>query len=125
MKDALFSAACKAMANSHSRYSSFPVGAALLSSNGTIHSGCNVENASYGLTICAERNAMAHAVTCGELKFSAIAIVTDTPRPTPPCGACRQALSEFSPELMVIMQTTKGEQLILSLDELLPYRFES
>ena len=121
--DKLVSEAAAARERAYAPYSGFKVGAALLASSGEIYQGCNVENASLGLTICAERNALAHGIVCGKQEFSAIAIVTDAPKPTPPCGACRQALSEFSPELTVIMQTLNGEEQVLSLDNLLPHRF--
>jgi len=122
-KENLIHAAQEARESAYAPYSHFKVGAAILAGSGEIYQGCNVENASLGLTICAERNALAHAVVCREQSFSAISIVTDAPHPTSPCGACRQVLSEFSPELIVIMQTTGGEELILSLDKLLPHRF--
>jgi cytidine deaminase len=105
-------------------YSNFKVGAALLGKSGAIFTGCNVENASYGMTMCAERNAVAHAVASGEREFSALAIVTDALKPTPPCGACRQVLVEFSPDMDVILVTTQGQRKTFSLKDLLPYLFE-
>jgi cytidine deaminase len=102
-------------------YSGFAVGAALLAIDGTIYAGCNVENASYGLTICAERNALAHAVSCGAKQFTAVAVMTDNG--VTPCGACRQVLAEFGPRMIVIVADTRGNQRIYSLAELLPYAF--
>ena len=102
-------------------YSRFAVGAALLTADGTIYAGCNVENASYGLTICAERNALAHAVLRGAKQFTAVAVVTENG--VTPCGACRQVLAEFGPRMMVIVADTRGNRRIYSLAELLPAAF--
>lgn len=102
-------------------YSHFAVGAALLAHSGVVYTGCNVENASYGLTICAERNAIAHAVACGERTFEAIAIVTENG--VTPCGACRQVLAEFSPTILVILMDGRGTQRRYRLTELLPDAF--
>ena len=88
-------------------YSGFAVGAALLAADGAIYAGCNVENASYGLTICAERNAIAHAVSCGAKQFTAVAVVTENG--VTPCGACRQVLAEFGPRMTVIVADTRGQ----------------
>nr|WP_173812581.1 cytidine deaminase [Dendrosporobacter quercicolus]NSL47109.1 cytidine deaminase [Dendrosporobacter quercicolus DSM 1736]SDL76524.1 cytidine deaminase [Dendrosporobacter quercicolus] len=104
-------------------YSGFKVGAAVLSGSGKIYSGCNVENASYGLTICAERTAVFKAVAEGETEFSALAVVADTLRPTAPCGACRQVMAEFGIS-KIIMCNTKGEQRVATLDQLLPAVFD-
>jgi len=120
----LIAAARDVQKKAYAPYSNFKVGAALLGKSGAIFTGCNVENSSYGMTICAERNALAHAVASGEREFSALAIVTDASKPTPPCGACRQALMEFSPDMAVILVTTQGQRKIFSLRELLPYPFE-
>ena len=113
--------AAQAQKMAYAPYSSFPVGAALLASDGTIYAGCNVENASYGLTICAERNALAHAVLCGAKEFIAIAVVTDNG--VTPCGACRQVLAEFGPQMTVIVADTHGNQRTYSLADLLPIAF--
>ncbi len=90
---------------------------------GRIYAGCNVENASYGLTICAERAAVFAAVAAGARRIDAIAIVTDTPEPTPPCGACRQVLREFGPQLSVFSATVEGVVVTHTLSTLLPDAF--
>jgi len=101
-------------------YSRFSVGAALLTTDGRIFCGCNVENLSFGLTLCAERGALAAAIAKGCLTFSAIAIVADTDVPISPCGACRQVLAEFCPDLKIISANLKGLIETFSLVELLP-----
>jgi cytidine deaminase len=118
----LISAAQKAKACAYAPYSRFKVGAALLAKDGQVYTGCNVENASYGLTCCAERNAVFQAVGRGERSFSAIAISSDSPEPTAPCGACRQVLNEFAPEIEVIMAGKKGFKRT-SLKKQLPQAF--
>lgn len=111
-----------AAGRAYAPYSKFHVGAALLGQSGKVFTGCNVENASYGLTMCAERVALGLAVTCGEREFEAIAI--SVKGGGSPCGACRQVLSEFSPTLRVIMTDENGESVReMSLGELLPERF--
>ena len=119
----LIIAAQEAKKTAYAPYSKFKVGAALLAKNGQVYQGCNVENASYGLTCCAERNAVFEAVGRGERSFSAIAISSDSPEPTAPCGACRQVLNEFSPEMEVIMAGAKGQVKTRKLKELLPDSF--
>lgn len=106
-------------------YSRFFVGAALLGSSGRVHVGCNVENASYGLCQCAERNAIAAAVAAGEREFRAIAVVGGDRRPATPCGACRQVMVEFAPHMVVAMAKPDDlEHLELALaEELLPRYF--
>ena len=106
-------------------YSSFKVGAALETDTGKIYTGCNVENASYAATCCAERTALANAIAEGERKFRRIAIVADTEGPCPPCGICRQVLYEFAPGIEVIMANTRGETLVQTLDDLMPHAFHS
>ena len=100
----LFAAARRAAAHAYCPYSRFPVGAAVLTGIGEIFAGCNVENASYGLTICAERNAVFQAVAQGQgrLVILAVVVYTPTPQPTAPCGACRQVINEFGPDAEVV-----------------------
>jgi cytidine deaminase len=117
----LLRVAAEAQKMAYAPYSGFAVGAALLAADGTIYAGCNVENASYGLTICAERNAIAHAVQCGAQQFTAVAVVTDNG--VTPCGACRQVLAEFGPWMTVIIADTRGNRRIYQLAELLPDAF--
>lgn len=105
-------------------YSKFFVGAALETVDGEIVKGCNIENASYGLTMCAERVAIFKAVSDGKKKFARIAVVTDTDRLTPPCGACRQIIWEFCGDLPVIMSNLKGESRTIMMSELLPEAFD-
>ena len=101
-------------------YSKFQVGAALVAADGRIFTGCNVENISFGLTICAERVALGRAIAEGVRQFSAVAIIADTDKPVSPCGACRQVLAEFAPNLRVILATLAGQTEEWSLDQLLP-----
>ena len=104
-------------------YSHFPVGAALECSDGTVFTGCNVENAAYGSTICAERNAICKAVSEGHRDFRRIVIAGRSEDYCTPCGPCRQVMREFAPDLEVICLNGKGEALSLTLPELLPYSF--
>ena len=119
----LVAAARKAAENAYAPYSHFRVGAALLTEDGEIISGCNVENASYGLTICAERNAVFQAVARGVRRIVAIAVYTPTDVPTPPCGACRQVLVEFGPDAEVICVGEGDDILRYRVSELLPESF--
>lgn len=120
----LIDAAKDARAFAYAPYSGFPVGAALLAADGTVYTGCNVENSSFGLTCCAERTALFSAVAAGERNFLAVAVVADG-RLVPPCGACRQALSEFAPDLPVVLASLSGQHTILSLTNLLPEPFSA
>jgi cytidine deaminase len=119
----LFEAARWALGNSYSPYSRLRVGAALLDRAGRVHPGCNVENASYGLTVCAERVALGRAVSEGAEGFQAVVIVSSLQDPLPPCGACRQVLHELAPLLWVISEGTSGERAAWRLNELLPAAF--
>ncbi len=120
----LITAATQARENAHAPYSNFRVGAALRSSSGRIFGGCNVENATYGLTICAERVAIFKAISEGERGFSAIALVTDTEALTPPCGACRQLLWEFCGDVPVTMANLNGKRETVQMKELFPKPFD-
>ena len=123
-KDAsLREAALGALDNAHAPYSNFPVGAALRTRDGRVITGCNIENSAYGLAICAETLAMAYAVSQGLTEFDEIAIATDDAEPTPPCGACRQVLNEFAPNIKVSSYTRDGKEAVWTLDELLPHAF--
>ena len=104
-------------------YSKFKVGAALIDSDGNIHVGCNIENASYGLTICAERNAISSWLLTTDSKLDACVVVTDAKEPTPPCGACRQVLHEFNPNMQIVSRTLSGMEATYQLSELLPHAF--
>jgi cytidine deaminase len=123
-KDLLIEAAKQARENAHAPYSNFRVGAALRSTSGRIFGGCNVENATYGLTMCAERVAIFKAVSEGERGFSAIAVVTDTDVLTPPCGACRQLIWEFCGDIPVNMANLKGKIELIQMKELFPKPFD-
>ncbi len=118
----LMDCAIKARENAYSPYSHFAVGAALLCKDGTLYEGCNIENASYGLTNCAERTAIFKAVSEGHIKFKALAVVADTEGPCAPCGACRQVMAEFKIPL-IIMGNLMGNIKIVTIEELLPFSF--
>lgn len=120
----LIQAAIEMRKQSYSPYSNFAVGAAVLSNDGYIYGGCNIENASYGLTNCAERTAIFNAVSNGKRNISAIAVVADTDRPCSPCGACRQVIGEFKIPC-IIMANLKGEYKMVTLEELLPFSFSN
>lgn len=105
-------------------YSHFPVGVALVTTDGKIYSGCNIENASYGLSNCAERTAIFKAISEGEREFSYLVITGDTDGPIAPCGACRQVIAEFCPSTMPILLTNKkGDQMETTIASLLPGAF--
>lgn len=120
--DTLLARAREARERAYAPYSGFKVGAALLAENGSVHVGCNVESASYGLTICAERAAVAAAVAAGVTRFSAVAITTTGVDAVAPCGACRQVMAEFAPGIRVISEAA-GKRAEWSLDQLLPEPF--
>lgn len=119
----LIEQATEARTRAHVPYSGFAVGAALLGASGRIYTGCNIENASYGATICAERAAVAKAVSEGERSFLAIAVVGDTAGPCAPCGICRQVLNEFAPDMEVYMANLKGHVATRTMRDLLPFAF--
>lgn len=121
--DALIEQAKEALPKAYAPYSGFRVGAALLTRNGKTYAASNIENASSGADICAERAAVARAVASGERDFEAIAVVGDTPEPIAPCGICRQSLMEFGGDILVIMANLKGDALTASVGELLPKAF--
>lgn len=121
--DELAARAKAASANAYCPYSKFRVGAAVLTEDGQIFAGCNVENASYGLTICAERNAIFQMVAAAKQTILAVAIYTPTPTPTAPCGACRQVINEFGPDAIVYSTCDGQETLKKKLSELLPDAF--
>jgi cytidine deaminase len=119
---ALLAFAREAQEKAYAPYSAFRVGAAIFA-GGQIYQGCNVENAAYGSTVCAERGAAMRAVMAGQRYFDAIAIVGDSDAPTVPCGACRQFLAEFNPEMRVVMGGATDAVMVMTLDELLPEAF--
>ena len=120
MKNDLRQIATEALHRAYAPYSKFFVGAALRLKSGAIVSGCNVENVSLGLTMCAERVCVGKAVEQGEREFETLTIVADTTTPIVPCGACRQVLAEFSPALQITSWTLRGEKQEFSLADLLP-----
>jgi len=117
----LLEEAKKARERAYAPYSRFQVGAALRAASGKVYRGCNVENASFGLTVCAERVALQTAVAEGERVFVAVAIDAGTPAPTPPCGACRQVLAEFGVDLRVVLAGDPPK--VMPLSDLLPMSF--
>jgi cytidine deaminase len=123
-QEKLVAAAREARDKAYAPYSKFQVGAALETEDGTIFRGCNVENISYGATICAERNAVFQAVAAGHTKFKAIAVIADLPRPITPCGMCRQVLGEFGGGTQVICANLKGDTMVKTVGDLLPDAFD-
>ena len=119
----LIEAAWSARERSYSPYSGFAVGAALLASDGSIHVGCNVENRSYGLTVCAERTAVCSAVAAGQRDFEAIVVVADADPPARPCGLCLDTLAEFDPDLPILLVNLAGERVELRGRKLLTQPF--
>ncbi|MBX3281815.1 MAG: cytidine deaminase [Acidobacteria bacterium] len=124
-RSAIIAAAKAARENAHAPFSKFRVGAALQTPEGAIIAGCNIENASYGLTMCAERVAIFKAVSEGKRKFTAIAIVVDTDELTPPCGACRQLIWEFCGDVPVTMANLEGRIETMQMSSLLPKAFDA
>jgi cytidine deaminase len=118
----LVRAAHDARTRAYAPYSSFTVGAAVLA-GGRVYTGANVENASYGLSICAERVAATTAAAAGERSMEAVAVVGSAGEPTPPCGACRQFLSEFGPDMVVVSETPEGRRARWTMAEVLPHAF--
>jgi cytidine deaminase len=121
----LVAAARRARDYAHATYSNFKVGAAIETTDGRVITGCNIENATYGLTICAERVAMFKALSEGHRQFTRIAIVADTETPAPPCGACRQIMWEFAGDIEVILANTSRETKRFQLSTLLPHPFDA
>jgi cytidine deaminase len=119
----LRAAALGAMSRAYAPYSNFRVGAALQDKDGRVFIGCNVENASFGGTICAERAALAAALVAGSRTFERLVVATEAMEPTPPCGVCRQVLVEFAPAIEIISVTTAGQEARWTLDALLPSPF--
>jgi cytidine deaminase len=124
-EEELIAEAEKARENAYAPYSNFKVGAAVESDNGDIYIGCNVESASYGLTVCAERVAIWKGISRGEKHFKRIAVVVDTEEPTPPCGTCRQIIWEFCGDVPVILANLHGKKEVVMMSELLPRAFDS
>jgi cytidine deaminase len=122
---ALVAAAQRARERAHAPFSRFRVGAAVETMDGAIVTGCNVESASYGLTMCAERVAIFRAIAEGHARFTRLAVAADTGDPTPPCGACRQVLWELAGDLEVILADLHGERARYRLAALLPHAFDA
>ena len=125
MNQRLLEAALAAREHAHAPFSGFRVGAALEDSSGRIHTGCNIENATYGLTLCAERVAVFKAISEGAREFRRIAVAADTDSLTPPCGACRQILWEFCGDIEVILTNPRGVSESLQLADLFPRPFDA
>lgn len=123
--DALVAAATLARTRAHARYSGFKVGAALETTDGDVVTGCNIENATYGLTLCAERVALVKALSDGHAIFTRIVVVADTDTPTPPCGPCRQLLWEYCGDIAVILANLGGITATMRLSDLLPMPFDA
>ncbi len=123
-EDALIAAAREARRQAYAPYSGFSVGAVVQARSGKLYTGCNIENASFGLTVCAERVALFKALSEGERQFQAVVIATDATTPTPPCGACRQVLWEFCGDIRIISAGLRGKTAEWSLAALLPAAFD-
>lgn len=121
----LVDAALAARNNAYAPFSSFKVGAAVRARSGSIFSGCNVENRSFGATICAERFAVGAAISAGETRIEGVAVITDTSPPSPPCGLCLQVLAEFGDaDLPILLRNLQGEELESRLGDFLPHPFQ-
>ncbi|MFP4198749.1 MAG: cytidine deaminase [Halanaerobium sp.] len=126
IKEKMFNKALEVQKNAYVPYSEFPLGAAILTKDGSIYTGVNIENAAYGLTNCAERSAIFAAVTEGHRNIEAVLIVSSTEEPVPPCGSCRQVINEFADgEIEIIMMTEKGKEITMTSTELLPGAFSN
>ena len=125
MSDPLIAAATAVRENAHATFSKFKVGAAVQDDTGRIHTGCNVENATYGLTVCAERVAIFKAISEGARRFTRVAVVADTDTLTPPCGACRQILWEFCGDVELVLANLHGKSETLRLSTLFPRAFDA
>ena len=123
--DKLIAAAKQARENAHAPFSNFRVGSALRAKSGRVYTGCNIENATYGLTMCAERVAIYKAISEGERGFDAIVVVADTPKPTAPCGACRQLIWEFCGDIEVILASPNGKVKMVRMSTLFPKPFDA
>ena len=120
----LLGLAAKAKENSNATFSKFHVGAALMTVSGRVYTGCNIENYSLSLSVCAERVALYKALSEGEKEFVKIAVVSDDSNSCPPCGTCRQVLYEFAPRIQVLMRENESGVKVISISELLPYPFK-
>ena len=125
MPDPLIAAAIAVRENARATFSNFKVGAAVEDDTGRIHTGCNVENATYGLTVCAERVAIFKAISEGARRFTRVAVVADTETLTPPCGACRQILWEFCGDVEIVLANLAGKTETLRLGTLFPRAFDA
>jgi cytidine deaminase len=123
--DGLIAAAIAARENAHATFSNFKVGAAVEDDSGRVFTGCNVENATYGLTVCAERVAIFKAISEGARHFTRIAVVADTENLTPPCGACRQIVWEFCGDIPVVLANLRGKTETLQMSTLFPRAFDA
>jgi cytidine deaminase len=119
----LVQAAKRVRENAYAPHSKFKVGAAVLAKSGKIYTGCNVENASFSIGICAERSAISNAIANGESDIVAVAVIADSQPITPPCGACRQFIQEFGPKATIILTNVKGDIAVYTQNQLLPYPF--
>jgi cytidine deaminase len=124
-KDELITLAKQARERAYIPYSKFGVGAAVLTKSGNVYQGCNIENAAYPVTCCAERTAIFQAIANGEKEFAEIAVVANTERPVPPCGSCRQVMAEFfTPQAVIHISNMHGNSKSITMEELLPFSFQ-